>query len=57
VIALLPDPIRRGYGFAPLPPLAVRKAIVGAGAQYLRRAVVPVLPERLRLVPAARAAA
>jgi uncharacterized protein (DUF2236 family) len=57
VIALLPDRIRREYGFAPLPPLAVRRAIVGAGAQYLRRAVVPVLPERLRLVPAARAAA
>jgi uncharacterized protein (DUF2236 family) len=55
-IALLPDPIRRQYGFAPLPPAAVRKALVAGGAEYVKRAVVPVLPDRLRLVPAARAA-
>ena len=56
-IALLPDRIRAGYGFAPLPPAAVRKAIVAGGAEYVKRAVVPFLPERLRLTPTARAAA
>jgi uncharacterized protein (DUF2236 family) len=54
-IGLLPDRIRREYGFAPLPP-ALRKALVAGGAQYVRRAVLPVLPDRLRLVPVARAA-
>lgn len=56
-IALLPDRIRREYGFAPLPPPFVRRALVKAGAEYVKRAVVPFLPDRLRLVPAARAAA
>jgi uncharacterized protein (DUF2236 family) len=56
-IALLPDRIRAQYGFAPLPPVFVRKAIVKAGGEYVKRAVVPFLPERLRLVPAARRAA
>ncbi|MGI8944673.1 MAG: oxygenase MpaB family protein [Thermoleophilaceae bacterium] len=55
-IALLPDRIRDGYGFAPLPPAAVRKAIVAGGAEYVKRVVVPFLPDRLRLTPAARAA-
>ena len=53
---LLPDRIRSEYGFAPLPPPFVRKALVAGGAQYVRRALLPVLPDRLRLVPAARAA-
>jgi uncharacterized protein (DUF2236 family) len=56
-IALLPDRIRADYGFAPLPPAFVRKALVRAGGEYVKRAVVPFLPNRLRLVPAARAAA
>jgi uncharacterized protein (DUF2236 family) len=56
-IALLPDRIRREYGFAPLPPTFVRKALVRAGGEYVKRAVVPFLPDRLRLVPAARRAA
>jgi uncharacterized protein (DUF2236 family) len=56
-IALLPDRIRSQYGFAPLPPAFVRKALVRAGGEYVKRAVVPLLPDRLRLVPAARAAA
>jgi uncharacterized protein (DUF2236 family) len=56
-IALLPDRIRREYGFAPVPPAFVRKALVRAGGEYVKRAVVPFLPDRLRLVPAARAAA
>jgi uncharacterized protein (DUF2236 family) len=55
-IALLPDRIRREYGFRPLPPAAVRRAIVAGGAEYVKRAVIPLMPERLRLVPSARAA-
>ena len=53
-IALLPDRIREQYGFSRLPPAFVRKALVAGGAEYVKRAVVPVLPDRLRLVrPAA----
>ena len=55
-VALLPDPIRDMYGFSPLPPAFVRKALVTGGAEYVKRAVIPFLPGRLRLVPAARAA-
>jgi uncharacterized protein (DUF2236 family) len=54
-IALLPDRIRREYGFSPLPPAAVRRALVAGGAEYVKRAVIPLMPDRLRLVPAARA--
>lgn len=54
--ALLPPSIRRQYGFAPLPPVWLRRALVAGGAEYLKRAVVPFAPGRLRLVPAARAA-
>jgi uncharacterized protein (DUF2236 family) len=56
-IALLPDRIRDMYGFAPLPPAFVRRALVAGGAEYVKRAVIPFLPDRLRLVPSARAAA
>jgi uncharacterized protein (DUF2236 family) len=56
-IALLPDRIRREYGFAPVPPAFVRRALVRAGGEYVKRAVVPFLPDRLRLVPRARTAA
>ncbi|HEX3976977.1 MAG TPA: oxygenase MpaB family protein [Solirubrobacteraceae bacterium] len=56
-IALLPDEIRAQYDFFPLPPAAVRKALVGAGAAYVRRGVLPVLPAHIRQVPAARQAA
>jgi uncharacterized protein (DUF2236 family) len=55
-IALLPDRIREQYGFFPLPPVAVRRALVAGGAEYVKRAVIPFVPERLRFVPAARAA-
>ncbi len=55
-IALLPDRIRGEYGFAPLPPAPVRKALVAGGAEYVKRAVIPFVPERLRFVPAARVA-
>ncbi len=53
-IALLPDGIRRQYRFLPLPPPALRKALVAGGAQYFRHAVMPFLPSRLRLIPSAR---
>jgi uncharacterized protein (DUF2236 family) len=55
-IALLPDQIRRQYGFGPLPPTPVRKVLVRGGAEYVKRAVIPFLPDRLRFVPPARAA-
>jgi len=55
-IALLPDRIRREYGFSPLPPPFLRKALVRGGSEYTKRLVLPLLPNRLRLVPAARAA-
>ena len=53
-IALLPDEIRRQYGFSPIPPAPVRKALVLGGAEYAKRAVIPFLPDRLRISPAAR---
>jgi uncharacterized protein (DUF2236 family) len=56
-IALLPDEIRAQYGFFPLPPVAVRKALVGVGAAYVRRGVLPVLPAHIRQVPASLQAA
>jgi uncharacterized protein (DUF2236 family) len=55
-IALLPERIRREYGFRELPPAFVRRALVAGGAEYVKRAVIPILPDRLRTVPAARAA-
>jgi len=30
----------------------LRKALVAGGAEYVKRAVLPLLPARLRLVPA-----
>ncbi len=55
-IALLPERIRREYGFSALPPPAVRRALVAGGAEYLKRVVIPLVPGRLRLAPGARAA-
>ena len=55
-VALLPDRIRDEYGFSPLPPAFVRKALVAGGAEYVKRAVIPLLPDRYRYVPRARAA-
>jgi uncharacterized protein (DUF2236 family) len=48
-IALLPDRIREMYGFSALPPVFVRKALVRAGAEYVKRGVLPFLPRRMRL--------
>jgi uncharacterized protein (DUF2236 family) len=56
-VALLPERIRREYGFLPLPPAWLRRALVTGGAEYVKRAVIPFLPARLRYVPPARAAA
>jgi uncharacterized protein (DUF2236 family) len=53
-VALLPPPIREQYGFSPLPPVWLRRALVAGGAEYVKRVIVPLVPERLRLVPAAR---
>jgi uncharacterized protein (DUF2236 family) len=55
-IALLPERIRDQYGFSPLPPAPVRRALVAGGAEYVKRVVIPFVPQRLRYVPAARAA-
>jgi uncharacterized protein (DUF2236 family) len=56
-IALLPDRIRDEYGFLSLPPPIVRRALVHAGAVYVRRGLLPLLPAQVRQVPAARRAA
>jgi uncharacterized protein (DUF2236 family) len=52
-IGLLPESIRRQFGFSwdPVRGLAVR-----GGQEYVRRVLVPLLPEKLRIVPSARAA-
>jgi uncharacterized protein (DUF2236 family) len=56
-IALLPERIRSEYHFMALPPVTVRRAMVAAGAVYVRRGLLPVLPAHIRHVPAARQAA
>ncbi len=56
-IALLPDPIRRQYGFFPLPPVLMRRLIVASGASYFRHALLPLLPDSLRLARVGRRAA
>jgi uncharacterized protein (DUF2236 family) len=56
-IALLPDEIRRQYGFSPLVPALARKALVRGGAVYVRRGLLPLLPDAVRHVPSARRAA
>ena len=53
-IALLPDEIRRQYGFSPLVPPLARKALVRGGAVYVRRGLLPLLPDGVRHVPSAR---
>ena len=53
-VGLLPERLRREYRFGWDPARAL--ALAG-GAEYTRRVIVPLLPERLRLVSSARAAA
>lgn len=50
-VALLPSPIREQYGFSPVPPVPVRKLAVNAYAEYVKRAVLPFVPGRLRRIP------
>jgi uncharacterized protein (DUF2236 family) len=52
-IGLLPAKVRHEFGFSWDP--ARHLALVG-GAEYVKRVVVPLLPERLRVIPVARAA-
>src|SRR3954454_613228 len=52
-IALLPDRLRSEYGFSVLPPVLLRRALVAGGAEYVKRAVIPLLPDLVRLVPGA----
>ena len=40
-VALLPERIRHEYGFFPLPPAWVRRALVSGGAEYVKRGVIP----------------
>ena len=53
-VGLLPAEVRRLYGFRWDP---LRAAALRSGQEYVRRLVVPLLPDRLRLSPSARAAA
>jgi uncharacterized protein (DUF2236 family) len=50
-VALLPAPIREQYGFSPVPPVLVRRLAVNAYAEYVKRAVLPFVPGRLRRIP------
>ena len=52
-VGLLPAELRRGYGFSWDP---ARSVALHGGAEYLKRVVVPLLPERLRVTSRARAA-
>ncbi len=52
-VGLLPRELRHQYGFSWDPARGL--ALLG-GAEYLKRVLVPLLPRRLRLAPAARAA-
>ena len=52
-VGLLPPRVREQYGFSWDP---LRAVALHGGAEYVKRVVVPVLPERVRMVPMARAA-
>jgi uncharacterized protein (DUF2236 family) len=52
-VGLLPPEVRRQYGFSWDP---LRSVALHGGAEYVKRVVVPVLPERVRMLPLARAA-
>jgi uncharacterized protein (DUF2236 family) len=52
-VGLLPPRVRRQYGFSWDP---LRSVALHGGAEYVKRVVVPVLPERVRMLPLARAA-
>jgi uncharacterized protein (DUF2236 family) len=50
-VGLLPPGVRRQYGFSWDP---VRSVALHGGAEYVRRVLVPVLPDRLRMIPVSR---
>ncbi len=52
-VGLLPPRIRKGYGLRWDP---LREVALHGGAEYVKRVLVPVLPDRLRVVSGARAA-
>jgi uncharacterized protein (DUF2236 family) len=52
-VGLLPPGIRRQYGFSWDP---LRAVALNGGAEYVKRVVVPLLPERMAMLPRARAA-
>ena len=52
-VGLLPPDVRRQYGLSWDPARAI--ALHG-GAEYVKRVLVPLLPQKLRIVPSARAA-
>jgi uncharacterized protein (DUF2236 family) len=52
-VGLLPPRVREQYGFSWDP---VRAVALHGGAEYVKRVLVPVLPERVRMLPLARAA-
>ena len=52
-VGLLPPGVRRQYGLSWDP---ARALALHGGAQYVRRVLVPLLPERVRRVQSARAA-
>jgi uncharacterized protein (DUF2236 family) len=52
-VGLLPAPVRRMYRFSWDP---LRAAALHGGAEYAKRVLVPLLPERVRTLPVARAA-
>jgi uncharacterized protein (DUF2236 family) len=53
-VGLLPARLRRQYGLSWDP---ARALVLRGGAEYAKRVVVPLLPERLRVVRSARRAA
>jgi uncharacterized protein (DUF2236 family) len=53
-VGLLPPGVRRQYGFSWDPARALARR---GGAEYLKRVVVPMLPQGVRYVPSARRAA
>ncbi len=53
-VGLMPRSLRRQYGFSWDP---VREVAARTGAEYTKRVLVPLLPERVRLVRSARGAA
>ena len=50
-VGLLPATVRRGYGLSWDP---ARAAALKVGGEYVRRVVVPLLPDRLRVIGVAR---